>query len=228
MTRAVIANAARRLAVPVACLLLAACAAQPERQVSDTAPAATIPDQAASDRSARLDRGKAIASYRDYLARYPDGTQHDSITRRLADLLVEQAADRQLAAATATSRAVATEQEAAARQAYGEAISHYEYLLNKSPHGTDRTDLLYQLSRAYEESGESQQALAAIDRLLVQEPASNIRLYADTRFRRGELLFDEGAYLEAGESYQSVVNLGASVPAYEQLRGRPVGAVCFP
>jgi tetratricopeptide (TPR) repeat protein len=43
-----------------------------------------------------------------------------------------------------------------------------------------------------------------------------MRLYADTRFRRGELLFEEGAYLEAGQSYQAVVELGASVPAYEQ------------
>ena len=216
MTRAVIANAARRLAVPLACLLLAACAAQPERQVADPAPAATTAEQAASDRSARLGRDKAIASYRDYLARYPDGSEHDGIARRLADLLVEQAADLQLAAATATTRAAATGQAAAARQAYDKAISHYEYLLIKSPPGSDRTDLLYQLSRAYEESGETQQALTAIDRLLAQEPASNIRLYADTRFRRGELLFDEGAYLEAGESYRSVVNLGASVPAYEQ------------
>jgi tetratricopeptide (TPR) repeat protein len=163
-----------------------------------------------------MGREKAIVAYRDYLANYPDGSERDSITRRLADLLVEQAADLQLAAATATTRAAAAGLAATARQAYGEAVSCYEYLLNKSPHGADRTDLLYQLSRAYEESGESQQALTAIDRLLAQEPASNIRLYADTRFRRGELLFDEGAYGEAGESYQAVVGLGVSVPAYEQ------------
>jgi len=214
MTRAVIANAARRLAAAVACLLLAACAAQPERQAPGTAVAATMPDQAATARSARLGRDQAIASYRDYLKRYPDGSEHDSITHRLADLLVEQAADMQLEAATSRDKPV--QLEAAARQSWGEAISHYEYLLNKYPNGPDTTDLLYQLSRAYEESGQAQQALTSIDQLLTQEPASNARLYADTRFRRGELLFGEGAYLEAGQSYQAVVDLGASVPAYEQ------------
>ena len=214
MTRAVIANAARRLAVPVACLLMAACAAQPERQAPDPVPAATPLDQAATARSARLGRDKAIASYRDYLARYPDGPEHDSITRRLADLLVEQAADLQLEAATTRDNPVPL--ETAARQSWRAAISHYEYLLNKYPNGPDTTDLLYQLSRAYEESGQAQQALTRIDQLLTQEPASNARLYADTRFRRGELLFGEGAYLEAGQSYQAVVDLGASVPAYEQ------------
>ena len=105
-----------------------------------------------------MGREKAIVAYRDYLARYPDGPEHDSITRRLADLLVEQAADMQLAAAT--TRDDPAQLEAAARQSYGEAISRYEYLLNKYPDGPDTTDLLYQLSRAYEESG---QVAAGID-----------------------------------------------------------------
>ena len=214
MTSAAIAKAGRRLAVPVACLLLAACATQSKLNAPDSTHVATPQDQAAANLSARMGRDKAIASYRDYLARYPDGPEHDSITRRLADLLVEQAADLQLAAVT--SRDDPAQLEAAARQSWGEAISRYEYLLNKYPDGPDTTDLLYQLSRAYEESGQSQQALTSIDHLLAQEPASNIRLYADTRFRRGELLFGEGAYAEAGRSYQAVVDLGASVPAYEQ------------
>jgi tetratricopeptide (TPR) repeat protein len=214
MISAAIAKAGRRLAVPVVCLLLAACATQSKLNAPDSTHVATPQDQAAANLSARMGRDKAIASYRDYLARYPDGPEHDSITRRLADLLVEQAADLQLAAVT--SRDDPAQLEAAARQSYGEAISRYEYLLNKYPDGPDTTDLLYQLSRAYEESGQSQQALTSIDHLLAQEPASNLRLYADTRFRRGELLFGEGAYAEAGQSYQAVVDLGASVPAYEQ------------
>ena len=214
MTSAVIAKAGRRLAVAVICLLLAACAAQPGLNTPDGTPVATTQDQAAAELSARMGREKAITAYRDYLVHYPQGPEHDSITRRLADLLVEQAADMQLAAATA--RDDPAQLEAAALQAYAEAISHYEYLLNKYPQGPDTTDLLYQLSRAYEESGQSQQALSAIDHLLAQDTDTNTRLSADTLFRRGEFLFGEGAYLEAGQSYQAVVDLGASVPAYEQ------------
>ena len=214
MTRAAIAKACRRLVLPVSCLLIAACAVQPQPGAPDGTQRATSQDQAAAELSARRGREKAIVSYRDYLARYPDGHEHDSITRRLADLLVEQAADQQLTALTAGNDSA--QLLSAARRSYGEAISHYEYLLKKYPGGPDTTDLLYQLSRAYEESGQSQQALTSIDQLLAQEPASNLRLYADTRFRRGELLFGEGAYAEAGQSYQAVVDLGATVPAYEQ------------
>ena len=157
---------------------------------------------------------KAIASYRDHLARYPDSPEYDSITRRLADLLLEQAADLQLA--TAVNPADAARQEAQAQQSYTAAISYYEYLLQQDPHGPQSTAVLYQLSRAYQESGASQQALTAIDSLLAQELDTNQQLYADTRFRQGELLFAESDYLAAGLSYQAVVELGTSVPAYEQ------------
>jgi len=214
MIRAVIANVARRLAILVVCLLLAACATAPELPAPDNLPVATVPGEEASSLSASRRREQAIAAYRDYLVHYPQGPEHDSITRRLADLLVEQAADMQLAAATARDNPARL--EAAALQAYGEAISRYEYLLNKYPDGPESTDLLYQLSRAYEESGQSQQALSAIDQLLARDTNTNTRLSADTLFRRGEFLFSEGAYLEAGQSYQAVVDLGASVAAYEQ------------
>ena len=214
MTRAVNAKAAHRLALPVTCLLMAACATQPGLEAPDGATAVALPEPVADAQSARRGREKAITAYRDYLARYPDGPEHDSITRRLADLLVEQASDLQLSAATSGNDPA--QQEAAARQAYTEAITRYEYLLDKYPDGAETTELLYQLSRAYEESGEPQQAVKTIDRLLVREPATSLRLYADTRFRRGELLFSEGAYAEAGQSYRVVVDLGETVPAYEQ------------
>lgn len=214
MTRAVIVKAGCRLAVPLCCLLMAACAVQPGLDAPDSTAVTAAPDQVLSGLSPGMSREKAIAAYRAYLEGYPEGPERDRITRRLADLLVEQAADMQLAAATARDNPA--QLEAAALQAYGEAISRYEYLLDKYPQGPDTTDLLYQLSRAYEESGMTQQALTVVDQLLAQETDTNTRLSADTRFRRGEFLFSEGAYLEAGQAYQGVVDLGAAVPAYEQ------------
>jgi len=214
MISPVIARACRRLAPPVTCLLIAACAAQPKLNTSGSLPAAATPDHVAAGLSARVGREKAIAAYRDYLARYPDGPEHDRVTRRLADLLVEDAADKRLDAATSLNDAA--QLETAARRACAEAIRHYEYLLVKYPDGPDTTELLYQLSRAYQANGRPQQALTVIDRLLAQEPGSSTRLYADTWFRRGELLFGKGAYPEASQSYRVVVDLGASVPAYEQ------------
>lgn len=214
MTRPVSASTCCRLAAPVTCLLLAACATQPELHAPDSPVAVRAAEPAESTLPARLVREKAIAAYRDYLVRYPDGAEHDRISRRIADLLVEHAADLQLdVAASADDR---VQLEAAARQSYAEAISRYEYLLNKTPDGPDTTDLLYQLSRAYQANGDSQQALTAIERLLARDPGSSTRLYADTWFRRGELLFGKGAYPEAAHAYQVVVDLGAAVPAYEQ------------
>ncbi|NOR41179.1 MAG: hypothetical protein GQ537_08215, partial [Gammaproteobacteria bacterium] len=187
MTRPVTVNASHRLLVPVACLLMAACAVRPGLNTPEGA-ATEVAQRSASAEVAAINREKAIISYRDFLARYPDGSEHDNIVRRLADLLVEQAADLQVAAATGQGNPV--QQQAQAMQYYGEAITHYEYLLNKYPHGPDTTEMLYQLSRASAESGESQRALTAIDRMQ-QAPETNIRLYADTRFRRGELMFSE-------------------------------------
>jgi tetratricopeptide (TPR) repeat protein len=213
MIRPVTVNVCQRLLVPVACLLMAACATRPGLDTPDAAQPEGS-QRSPTAEAAAINREKAIVSYRDYLARYPDGSEHDEIIRRLADLLVEQAADLQVAAATAQGNAA--QQQAAAMQAYADAIRHYEYLLDKYPHGPDTTDILYQLSRACEESGESQRALTAIDRLLQQAPHTNMRLYADTRFRRGELKFSEGAFVEAAQSYRAVVDLGPSMPAYEQ------------
>ena len=44
------------------------------------------------------ERERAIAAYRAYLAQYPDSPEYQAITRRLADLMVEQAADLQAVA----------------------------------------------------------------------------------------------------------------------------------
>jgi len=214
MTRAVNANALRGLALSAACVLVVACATRSTVDTADSAPAVPAPGHFAATETASQSQKKAITAYRDFLAHYPGSPEYDSITHRLADLLLEQAADLQLA--TATTPADTARLEVEARQAYGAAINHYEYLLEKDPHGPQSTAVLYQLSRAYQESGQSQQALTTIDNLLAQESDTNTRLYADTRFRQGELLFAEGAYPEAGRSYQAVVNLGASVPAYEQ------------
>lgn len=211
MIRPVIVNARHKLLVPVTCLVLVACAAQ-TLEPTDGGTVATEP--AASALPASEGRAKAIAAYRDYLARYPEDPEYDRITRRLADLLVEQAAERQLAVATTAD--ASAKLQADARQAYDEAIRRYEYLLQKYPDAPDSTEVLYQLSRAYEESGRSQQAVAVIGRLLEKPPDNSLRLYADTQFRRGELLFSAGDYPAAEQSYQAVVDLGEALPAYEQ------------
>ena len=199
------------MALPFA--LAAACATPPDIDRSGEA-ASAPPDQVAVTARADRSREKAITSYRDYLRRYPDSPERDRVSRRLADLLLERAADLQASPTTIPGETAERQREA--QQAYAEAIDYYEALLAKDPEEPQNTALLYQLARAYEESGRSQQALATIDHLLAQETDADMRLYADTRFRQAELLFAQGRYPEAGEAYRSVVELGESVPAYEQ------------
>jgi hypothetical protein len=92
MIRPVTVNTCQRLLVPLACLLLVACATQRGLNTPDTAEPEKSQRPPTAE-AAAINREKAIISYRDYLARYPDGAEHDDIVRRLADLLVEQAAE---------------------------------------------------------------------------------------------------------------------------------------
>ena len=204
------------MALSATCVvLLVACSS---RQTVDSIP--TIADLSAapgpaSSRATAVDgREKAIAGYRDYLERYPDTPRHDTIARRLADLLVESAADMQ--AEEALSRQLSAPPDTVAMKRYGEAIAIYRQLLDKYPADPDTAELLYQLSRAYEESGQAELAINVIERLLAHGPNTHERLYADAQFRRGELLFAEGVYPAAAQAYREVVELGESVPAYEQ------------
>jgi tetratricopeptide (TPR) repeat protein len=212
-------------AVPTVCLslLVVACSSQPtlDRAATQSSGESTIADLSGSLNQATKQaqegggREKAIAAYRRFLEQYPQSPRRDVIARRLADLLVESAADLQ-AVQPATSPSAALPGADAVRKRYEDAITIYTQLLAKHPTDQSTPELLYQLSRAYEETGQTELAIATIDRLLAREPQRHQRLYADAQFRRGELLFADGAYQEAAKAFRAVVELGETVPNYEQ------------
>ena len=209
------------MSLSVTCLLLVvACSGRHAVDPGESGGTATIADLSALpnptlDRAAAGDdREKAIAGYRSYLERYPDTPRYDTIARRLADLLLESAADMQ--AEQALGQGLSTQRKTTAMQRYGEAIAIYTQLLDKYPDDADAAEWLYQLSRAYQETGQAEPAISVIDRLLAEGPNSQERLYADTQFRRGELLFGQEEFAAAARAYLEVVELGESAPAYEQ------------
>jgi tetratricopeptide (TPR) repeat protein len=213
------------MAVPAFCLalLVVACSGQPtvDRAATQSSGESTIADLSRSQSPAAKqlqggdDREKAIAAYRRFLEQYPQSPRRDVIGRRLADLLVESAADMQATEYT-TGLSAALPVGDSVRKRYEDAITIYTRLLARHPTDQSTPELLYQLSRAYEETGQTQLAIATVDQLLAGDPHGQQRLYADAQFRRGELLFADGAYQQAAKAYSAVVELGETVSNYEQ------------
>ena len=110
-------------------LWLTACASGP----IDQAPGTSAPPYAAvaAGQDSRTERTKAIAAYRDYLERYPDSEEYSEVSRRLADLLLEQGLNAELEATV--SQGGATRAAPDAGHAYREAAERYEELLLDSP-----------------------------------------------------------------------------------------------
>lgn len=94
-----------------------------------------------------------------------------------------------------------------------EAIALYKKLLIEYPSYERNDQVLYQMSRAYEELGEIEEARAVMDRMVRDFPGSR---YADeVQFRRAEYFFTRRRYLDAEEAYKSIVGAGVSSPFYE-------------
>jgi len=94
-----------------------------------------------------------------------------------------------------------------------EAIELYKGLLIKYPHYVRNDQVLYQLSRAYEEIGEIEEAMKVLNRL-VKEYASS-RHIDEAQFRRAEYFFTRKKYLDSEEAYQAVIEFGISSAFYD-------------
>ncbi|MBE9564360.1 MAG: tetratricopeptide repeat protein, partial [Proteobacteria bacterium] len=100
-------------------------------------------------------------------------------------------------------------QEAGAK----EAIELYKGLLKKYPLFERNDQVLYQLSRAYEDTGQIDIAMKTLEQLIKQYPTS--RHIDEAQFRRAEYFFTRKKYLDSEESYQSVINTGEGSEFYE-------------
>jgi TolA-binding protein len=94
-----------------------------------------------------------------------------------------------------------------------EAIELYTKLLNDYPHYDRNDQVLYQMSRAYEELGKTDEAMEVMDRMVREYPRS--RYIDEVQFRRAEYFFVRRRYLDAEDAYKSVVDMGVSSSFYE-------------
>ena len=94
-----------------------------------------------------------------------------------------------------------------------DAIKIYQELIEKYPLFERNDQVLYQLSRAYEEVGQIDSAMDTLETLIRDYPDS--RHIDETQFRRAEYFFTRKKYLDSEESYQAVINTGEASEFYE-------------
>jgi len=141
--------------------------------------------------------GKAMESYRRFLdLQKTDPALHAEALRRLGDLSLESGELERLAT------------EAGQVDAGGaEAIKLYTLLLAAHPDHPRNDQVLYQLARAYETTGQPELALSALNEVVHRYPQSP--LIVETQFRRGELLFSSMKYRDAEQAYAEVTKRGS-------------------
>ncbi|BAU48543.1 hypothetical protein SVA_1991 [Sulfurifustis variabilis] len=142
---------------------------------------------------ARGSRPVAAESERDFEKRATESQAIESVA---------QTGDAPLPAAADLERAGARD-----------AIALYKQLLAKYPLYDRKDQVLYHMSRAYEELGELDEAMAVMNRLVKEHPRS--RYVDEVQFRRGEYFFTRKKILDAEDAYKAIVDIGARSPFYE-------------
>ncbi|HKJ05168.1 MAG TPA: tetratricopeptide repeat protein, partial [Geopsychrobacteraceae bacterium] len=93
-----------------------------------------------------------------------------------------------------------------------EAVELYRKLLSEYPHYAHNDQVLYQLSRAYEELGRIEEAMKVMNRLVKEYPDS--RYLDEVQFRRAEYFFTHRRFMDAEDAYESIVNIGVGSSYY--------------
>ena len=94
-----------------------------------------------------------------------------------------------------------------------EAIALYKRLLKDYPLYDRNDQVLYQMSRAYEELGRTKEAMAVMEKLVRNYP--NSRYIDEVQFRRAEYFFTRKRYMDAEDAYATIVKIGVASSYYE-------------
>ena len=167
--------------------------------VADTKDTRTLKDlesrpvQVKKDTKLDANATKAMDNYRHFLElQHTDPQLRAEAMRRLGDLNLDAGELERM------------EKEVNAIDMQGaEAIRLYSTLLKAYPDYGRNDQVLYQLARAYETTGQPEQALATLDRVVQRYPQSP--QMDEVEFRRGELLFSLRQYAKAEDAYGAVL-----------------------
>ncbi len=148
---------------------------------------------------------KARDSYRRFLELVSDDPElRAEAMRRLADLELEATEVEQLS----------SEFDMVDSAGHASAVSLFQQLLDSYPDYRRNDTVLYQLARAHELGGRTDDALRVLDELVTRYPETAI--IDEVQFRRGEILFLQKDYYAAESAYRNVVTHGVASRFYEQ------------
>ena len=168
----------------------------------------SLEDQVYQVRPGRLvanSKNEARSNYRAFL----DLLSDDPLLRAEA---MRRLADLELEATEATE--LVDNVDALNHANYDGAVSLFHELLEAYPDYRRNDTVLYQLARAYEFDGKTDDALRVLNELAQRYP--DTRLIGEVQFRRGEMLFLRKDYSQAMDAYQAVSRFGETSRFYEQ------------
>ncbi len=99
-------------------------------------------------------------------------------------------------------------------ESFDSAVGLYRQLLEAYPDYRRNDTVLYQLAKAYEFGGFTDEALETLNELIERYP--DTPLVDEVQFRRGEMLFLQKSYNDAEVAYSAVIGFGEESRFYEQ------------
>jgi tetratricopeptide (TPR) repeat protein len=182
--------------VAVLCAGFASAAAAPKKKEKTIGDLASRPVVIQPDQKVEASASRAMDNYRRFLElQKTDPQLRAEALRRLGDLNMEAGEGERMAGEASTIDLQGAE-----------AIKLYTSLLKSYPDYPRNDQVLYQLARAYETTGQPEKALNTLDEVLRRYPRSP--QMDEVQFRRGELLFSAREYRKAQDAYQYVVTKG--------------------
>jgi tetratricopeptide (TPR) repeat protein len=94
-----------------------------------------------------------------------------------------------------------------------EAIALYDKLLTEYPSYAQSDKVLYQMARAYDELGRTEEAMETMERLIRANPKSEH--YDEVQFRRGEYFYTRRRFQDAEAAYSAIIGLGPDSSYHE-------------
>jgi cellulose synthase operon protein C len=171
-------------------------AAAPKKKEKTIGELSARPVVVQPDQKVEASAARAMDNYRRFLElQKTDPQLRAEALRRLGDLNMEAGEGERMAGEAST-----IDMQGA------EAIKLYTSLLKSYPDYPRNDQVLYQLARAYETTGQPEKALSTLDDVLRRYPKSP--QMDEVQFRRGELLFSARDYRKAQDAYQYVVTKG--------------------